>query len=372
MEEIALYHRVMRRENFEKAAKDLVALVRAAEEKSPGAPRTLFLDIDGHRNCEGGFDADMFELQKEFGLGFLLPYLTEVHFPLISARNEKEQRNDVPDQLEIFNAGEEKDHCLDDLCLENFSNTEYQSEETVYLYLKRVSGFLRAYQDLDGMYASLPPEPYDPRNLLNQWRRHIKELIHELFNLFVSGNLLSAAAMTRTLMECYAYVSVLKKEKSQQLLEDWYLCGMICSFSGWDEEQKQEGLKRAQELCRAWGRDPEKTVRRFARGNENEWLTSVLPGRRASFFQVCEYLGEHELYQAYKQACAFVHGQDVRAKTSPFLFYDEIYHQLIVIMSYTFKAIRLYPVPEELEKEMQGLEQDLSALWGTTSWDREE
>ena len=235
---IALYHRVMRRENFEKAARDLVALVRAAEEKSPGAPRTLFLDIDGHRNREGGFDADMFELQKEFGLGFLLPYLTEVHFPLISARNEKGQRNDVPDQLEIFNAREEKDHCLDDLCLENFSNTEYQSEETVYLYLKRVSGFLRAYQDLDGMYASLPPEPYDPRNLLNQWRCHIKELINELFNLFVSGNLLSAAAMTRTLMECCAYVSVLKREKSQQLLEDWYLCGMICSFSGWDEERK--------------------------------------------------------------------------------------------------------------------------------------
>lgn len=97
----------------------------------------------------------------------------------------------------------------------------------------------------------------------------------------------------------------------------------------------------------------------------------MLPGRRVSFFQVCEYLGEHELYKAYKQACAFVHGQDVRSKTAPFLFYDGIYHQLTVIMAYLFKAIRLYPVPEELEKEMQGLEQALGALWGTTSWDRD-
>ena len=31
---VALYHRVMRRENFEKAAKDLVSLVYAAEKKA--------------------------------------------------------------------------------------------------------------------------------------------------------------------------------------------------------------------------------------------------------------------------------------------------------------------------------------------------
>ena len=45
--------------NFEKAAKDLVSLVYAAEKKEPGKPRTLYLDIDGHRNAQGRFDADM-------------------------------------------------------------------------------------------------------------------------------------------------------------------------------------------------------------------------------------------------------------------------------------------------------------------------
>ena len=42
-----------------KAAKDLVSLVYAAEKKEPGKPRTLYLDIDGHRNAQGRFDADM-------------------------------------------------------------------------------------------------------------------------------------------------------------------------------------------------------------------------------------------------------------------------------------------------------------------------
>ena len=56
---VALYHRVMRQENFEKAAKDLVSLVYAAEKKEPGKPRTLYLAIDGPRKAQGWIDADM-------------------------------------------------------------------------------------------------------------------------------------------------------------------------------------------------------------------------------------------------------------------------------------------------------------------------
>lgn len=368
---VALYHRVLRRENFEKAAKDLVSLVYAAEKKEPGKPRTLYLDIDGHRNAQGGFDADMLELQKEFGLRFLLPFLTEVHFPLISAKNKNPQRNDVPERLEISHARNEKDHSLDDLYVENFSHTEYQSEATVYAYLKQVSDFLKRYQELDAEYALLPPEPYDPQNHLLQWRLHMRELINELFNMFVGGNLFSTAAMTRTLMECCVYGKVLKQEKSARLLEDWFLCGMIRSLPGQDGALRQAKLKTVYALCSAWNREPEETIRRFKKGNENEWLVSVIPGKgRIYFSHVCEYLQETELYQTYQWACAFVHGQDIRSKMHPFTFYDSTYHLLTVMISYIFRAIRLYPVSEELEAEMQKLERDLAALWGTTSWDK--
>ena len=368
---VALYHRVLRRENFEKAAKDLVSLVYAAEKKEPGKPRTLYLDIDGHRNAQGEFDADMLELQKEFGLKFLLPFLTEVHFPLISAKNKNPQRNDVPERLEISHARNEKDHSLDDLYVENFSHTEYQSEATVYAYLKQVSDFLKRYQELDAEYALLPPEPYDPQNYLLQWRLHMRELINELFNMFVGGNLFSTAAMTRTLMECCVYGKVLKQEKSARLLEDWFLCGMIRSLPGQDGALRQAKLKTVYALCSAWNREPEETIRRFKKGNENEWLVSVIPGKgRIYFSHVCEYLQEKELYQTYQWACAFVHGQDIRSKMHPFTFYDSTYHLLTVMISYIFRAIRLYPVSEELEAEMQKLERDLAALWGTTSWDK--
>lgn len=69
---MCLYHRVMRRENFEKAAKDLFQLVLSAQKREPDKPRVLYLEIDGHLDENGAFDKDMFELQQEFGLGFLL------------------------------------------------------------------------------------------------------------------------------------------------------------------------------------------------------------------------------------------------------------------------------------------------------------
>ena len=72
---VALYHRVMRWENFEKAAKDLVSLVYAAEKKEPGKPRTLYLDIDGHRNAQGRFDADMRSSKRDSDGDFCFRFL---------------------------------------------------------------------------------------------------------------------------------------------------------------------------------------------------------------------------------------------------------------------------------------------------------
>lgn len=90
----------MRRENFEAAAKDLFRLLAETQKTHPDKARVLYLDIDGHRNEAGGFDADMLELQKDFCIGFLLPYFTEIHMPLGSFGNAKGQENQVPDQFE--------------------------------------------------------------------------------------------------------------------------------------------------------------------------------------------------------------------------------------------------------------------------------
>ena len=116
---VALYHRIMRRENFEKAAKDLFELLKAAQTKTPNADRALYVDIDGHKNSQGGYVRDMLELQKEFGIGFLGKYFTEVHFPLIEFKNPNPQCNDIPKALEIFSPERENDDQLNELYIEN-------------------------------------------------------------------------------------------------------------------------------------------------------------------------------------------------------------------------------------------------------------
>jgi hypothetical protein len=45
----------------------------------------------------------MFELQRHFLMGFMMPYLTELHMPLGGYANTKHQRNDVVSEIEIIN-----------------------------------------------------------------------------------------------------------------------------------------------------------------------------------------------------------------------------------------------------------------------------
>ncbi|HBY93935.1 MAG: hypothetical protein M5U01_17610 [Ardenticatenaceae bacterium] len=102
---VAIYHVVYSREGFEETAQTLFKLVQEAQRLHPGRKRILFLDIEGHRNKSGGFDADMVELQSEFLLGFLGRFLSEIHTPLVQATNPKEQENDLPPALIVQDAG---------------------------------------------------------------------------------------------------------------------------------------------------------------------------------------------------------------------------------------------------------------------------
>jgi hypothetical protein len=96
-----IYHRVFATENFEDAATKIWQLLRRAQDLCPGAPRHLYLDIEGHRNSKGGFDEDMYELQTNFLLGAIGRYIEAAHMPLASVRMPAPQSNDMPDELRI-------------------------------------------------------------------------------------------------------------------------------------------------------------------------------------------------------------------------------------------------------------------------------
>lgn len=96
---VAIYHVIYEEEGFEESAQNLFELVKQAQSLSPGKKRKLFLDIEGHRNKASGFDSDMLELQKEFLLGFLHTYLSEIHSPLGDTINPTPQDNEIPPEL---------------------------------------------------------------------------------------------------------------------------------------------------------------------------------------------------------------------------------------------------------------------------------
>jgi hypothetical protein len=98
---VALYHVVLPHEAFEDAARALVQLIRRAQEMNPGQRRMLFLDIEGHRQADGTFDADMRELLHHFVPDVFAPFLTEAHCPLMTLRNPHRQHDDLPEDVII-------------------------------------------------------------------------------------------------------------------------------------------------------------------------------------------------------------------------------------------------------------------------------
>jgi hypothetical protein len=98
---VAIYHKVRADEGFEASAETLFGMIREAQAISPGKRRILYLDIEGHRNTVGGFDGDMLELQKEFAMGFLAEFLSELRLPLFRVTRTTPQNNDIPEALMI-------------------------------------------------------------------------------------------------------------------------------------------------------------------------------------------------------------------------------------------------------------------------------
>jgi hypothetical protein len=106
--EVVIYHVVFEHENFATAAPQIYKLVAQTQVQFPNRRRILYVDIDGHRDENGAWDHDMWELQRYFLLGFLMPFLNEVHMPLIAVQNNKFQRNDLFEKMEILDRIDEK------------------------------------------------------------------------------------------------------------------------------------------------------------------------------------------------------------------------------------------------------------------------
>ncbi len=99
---IALYYLVKEEVGFEEATQEIMQLLFESNKQSQFQDRILYIDIEGHINCEGKYDHDMQELQRDFITNFLLDFFTEIHTPLTFYKNSKPQRNDIPDELRIL------------------------------------------------------------------------------------------------------------------------------------------------------------------------------------------------------------------------------------------------------------------------------
>ena len=99
---VSLYQRVAPETTFDEAAREAFRLVREAQDKYPNWPRVFYLDIEGHKGDQRGYDADFFEFQQEFWFATIAHFVTAFETPLVGGLvNPDLQRNDIPDELSI-------------------------------------------------------------------------------------------------------------------------------------------------------------------------------------------------------------------------------------------------------------------------------
>ncbi|EAC3243345.1 hypothetical protein ACR87_09245, partial [Listeria monocytogenes] len=244
------------------------------------------------------------------------------------------------------------------LQIENYYNTEFVLEKDVYVFLEKVSNLLKKYEKIDNYKINIENEEYDKLGLLIHWQSYMKDLIVELFNSFVNGNLISNAAMTRSLIECYVYLSIIKKERNPLLVQDWFLCNLINGSKRYDNGTREILNNILKELY-----DGNEDIQsRFKKGNTNIWLSTVIAKKNITFRDACEYLEEDYLYKDFQEASSFVHAQDIQTKLSPFFSYSSIYGKLNIMIIYMFKALLLFESSSVLKEEIAGLELELIIL----------
>lgn len=248
------------------------------------------------------------------------------------------------------------------LYIENFSNTEFVYEKDVYSYLEKLKSVLEEYSV--AVDSNKKTNKYDPWGWIRLWQLHMKDLSIELFNSFSAGNFLAAAAMTRTLMECYVFVKILKDEQSRELICEWWLCNMIhrtMGDEGYCAEQIRDVIK---EFCNLNQMDYDEKWEFYTEKEKGSdgWLKKLVGKKRVGFRTLCEYIGEDAICKDYERACEFVHGQDITTKLTPFLLFEGIYDILHLMVTYIFKAIRLFNIDDEMDNQILELEGELLVL----------
>ena len=107
---VSVYQVIAAHESFEEAATEAFRLIRDAQRQYPDWPRIFYLDIEGHKGEQKGYDRDFFEFQQEFWFSTIAHFVTAFETPLLGGlMNPAPQRNDIPDQLSINSSESEDD-----------------------------------------------------------------------------------------------------------------------------------------------------------------------------------------------------------------------------------------------------------------------
>ncbi|WP_201294752.1 HNH endonuclease [Nocardiopsis sp. FR4] len=134
-----IWHEMTIEEDFTKAASRIFRMLKNCQDRFPNKKRALYIDVQGHRNSEGGFDHDAFELIHYFALEKMAQYLTEVRTPLIHIITNKPQ---LPLPEELIITDEKNEYSFDFQELKNRPREDSPDKRKTYPTTQAIMAYL--------------------------------------------------------------------------------------------------------------------------------------------------------------------------------------------------------------------------------------
>lgn len=124
-----------------------------------------------------------------------------------------------------------------------------------------------------------------------------------------------------------------------------------------------ESLKTAmKEIMELRGLDYESTYKLYKKGRENSWLNVIMGKKQVTFKDACDFANASYVYDDFKIASSFIHGQDIQNKFSPFTFYQSIASKFHISFFYIFRSLELIIEDEKILNEISDYEIELNEI----------
>lgn len=185
------------------------------------------------------------------------------------------------------------------------------------------------------------PYLFDYNSILNFLLNKHFDYLDEAFTSLLIKNYNAYACLLRIIIENYATISLIKKNKSKEIWKDWYYWSFYKKINQIKEEPYKSKLFREyQKIC-----DLNNIPIDYITSTGNySWIKRINnKGYKENFYSVCLLISDKSIYEDFSYLSEFIHNNNYLSKTN-WVDMSQLSKLIFMLYDYSERVIKLiYP-----------------------------